>query len=229
MLGMQMPQPKVGTQNQQQSDANAQKFKNQPYLTLAVLQPACGFKTLDAHLQDKSAEIKKEGYGLVPDADRHLSVMVFAVPFPNGQVSRKYAQEALDSLYCIIDQNKDKLTNVEFEYKKMETLGAHKFLTAQFDRVGKKPFFRVYANIVRSFFNIYPNSWMFYGYGMIPHVSVASKMKAAGAATATTIAGKPKKPIKNLKLRHGNRKLEISARWFDPAQNKLVEIKSNSI
>ena len=41
MHGMQLQpaQNPIGTQNQVQSDKNMNKFQNQPYFTLAVLQP----------------------------------------------------------------------------------------------------------------------------------------------------------------------------------------------
>lgn len=226
VFGMQMP---VGTQNQQRSDANQQKFAKQPYLTLAVIQPTPGYLSLESHVKNQTGAIKHAGYGLVPSKDWHLSVMVFAVPFAHQQVSQAYAQQALDSLAQVICGYQNHLTDVEFQYKELKSLGTHKFLAAMYDRVGKKPFFRVYADIVRDFMHIYPDSWMYYGYGMVPHVSVASKMKAAGAATATTIPGAPQAPVKNLLLRHKGRKLEISARYFDTQLNKLVELKSNPI
>ncbi len=230
-VGMQIP---VAKQNQIQSDQNQQLNQQQPFFTVAVLQPATGYLSLEDHVNQQLPTLKAAGYGLVPPKDWHLSVMIFAIPFPNQQPSAQYAQQALDTLSSLLSQKyKDDLTDITFEYKKLETLGNHKFLAAIYDRVGKKPFFRVYANIVRDFFNTYPDSWMFYGYGMLPHISVASKMKAAGPAVQTTIAGAPIKPVKLLNLRHKGqayqRQLEISARWFDPNQKQWVELKSKPI
>lgn len=237
---MQLP---VGRQNQLQSDANAQKYQNQPYFTLAVLQPATGYTSLEAHVNDRLTDIKNAGYGLVPPKDWHLSVMIFAIPFPKGKIDRAYAQEALETLEAILRQGWSQVVNagilqavtdVTFEYKDLKTIGNHKFLVANFERKqGTKPFFRVYGDIARSFFDIYPDSWMYYGYGMMPHISVASKMKAAGAPGATQIPQHPKQPIQDIKLRHQGkayqRKLFITARWFDPATKQMDEIQSQAI
>lgn len=235
LCGMQQP---IGTQNQQQSDANQNKFQNRPFFTLAVLQPATGFKSLEAYINQVQLELKAQGYGVVPPADWHLSVMIFAVPFPQGKIDPAYAQQAMNNLSSIIEKgfspstqqpSVDALTNIVFGFKALKSIGTHKFIVAEFERI-KKPFFRVYGDIVRAFFNTYGDSWMFYGYGMVPHVSVASKMIAAGPAASTSIATKPAQPIKKFKLRHKGkayqRKLEISGRWHDPQQQKMVEIKS---
>lgn len=218
----------VAKQNQQLSDANQQAFANQPYLTLAVIQPTPGYRSLETHVKNQNTAIKNAGYGQVPSQDWHLSVMVFAVPFPQ-QPSLAYAQQALDHLAAIIDGYKKDLSDVEFQYTELKSLGSHKFLVAEYERVGRKPFFSLYADIVHDFMQTYPQSWMYYGYDMVPHVSVASKMKSAGAASATMIQGAPRSPIKNLQLRHKGRKLEISARYFDTNLNKLVELTSNPI
>lgn len=234
-------QKPVGQQNKVQSDANQKQYNNQPFFTLAVLQPATGFKSLEAYVNQVKPTLNAAGYGLMPTAQWHLSVMIFAIPFPHGIIDAEYAQTAMDFLSSIVTHGNSQstgntiinaLTDITFGFKDLKSIGAHKFVVAEFQRK-KKPFFRVYGDIVRSFFNQYPHSWMFYGYGMLPHVSVASKMNAAGPATPTIIAAKPAQPVKDLKLRHKGkayqRKIEINARWYDPQQKKMIELHSKAI
>lgn len=225
-IGNQKP---LGKQNQEQSDANEKKFNQEPFFSIFVLQPTPGYTTLEKYVEDEKAVIKQHGYGLIPSQNWHFSLMAFALPFPNKKISETYVQKAVDDLTKIISGYEQDLTDVEFAYKELTSLGTHKFLTAIYERSGQKPFFRVYADIVHDFMQLYPDSWMFYGYGVKPHVSIASKMKTAGAATATEITDLPRKPIKNFLLRHKGRKLQISARYLDPATKKLVQLPANEV
>ena len=245
MYGMQLQpaQNPIGTQNQVQSDKNMNKFQNQPYFTLAVLQPATGYVSLENYAKAEAQTLKSHGYGLIPFKNWHLSVIVFAVPFLGGKVDPAYVQQALDALEDILKRGQSvsvhqnvlqALTDVTLEYTGLESIGTHKFLVAKFERKpGTKAFFRVYGDIVRSFFNIYPNSWMYYGYGMVPHVSVASKMKGAKVAGPTRINALPPQPVQDIKLRHQGhayqRKLHINARWRNPSTKKMEELKSHGI
>lgn len=235
LQGMPAPKIPIGRQNQLQSDTNQQKFQQNPapFFTLAVLQPTKGYKSLEAHVDAEKGAIKAVGYDdFVDEDDLHLSVIVLAIPFPNGKISPQYVQQAIDALEAILTKYLQELTDVTFEYKDLESIGP-KFIAAIFERTGPKPFFRVYGKILREFFDQYPNSWSFYGYEMKPHVSIAKTPKGAAPVVGSiTIPGAPAKPIRDLNLRHAGRgfqrKLQINARWQD-AKNKWFELQSNSL
>ena len=144
-------QQPVGKQNQQLSDANQKQFQNDPYFTLWVLQPTPGYKTLEAHVKHEKSTMKNYGYGLTPSKNWHLSLIAIAIPFPNKKQSQKYVQKAMDDLTKIVDSYEQDLTDVEFQFKEIKSLGTHKFLVASYERVGKKPFFSIYGDIVHDF------------------------------------------------------------------------------
>ncbi len=224
----------VGRQNQVQSDANQQAFQQQPFFTLAVLQDTTGYTNLADHLKAEQRAIRAAGYDTseVDPKDWHLSVIILAVPFPNGRFSAQYAQNALDALEAIINKHLARLTGVQFKFKELSSIGP-KFLAAMYERVGKKAFYRVYGDIIREFFDLYPNSWSFYGYSMVPHISVAMTPKgSAPVAVPIQIQTAPRKAIPDVELRFTGRayqrKLKIAARYKD-AQNKWVELESNPI
>ena len=104
MQGMQLQpaQTPIGTQNRVQSDKNMNKFQNQPYFTLAVLQPATGYVTLENYVKAEAQTLKSHGYGSIPFKNWHLSVLVFAVPFPGGKVDPAYVQQTLHALEDIL-------------------------------------------------------------------------------------------------------------------------------
>ncbi len=240
LFGMKAPRGQSQTAKQLHSKnaattkANKANYQNQPFFTLNVMQPTPGYFSLNRCVNYLLKGKKfPQGYNKTPDQYWHISTIVIAVPF-KGQPNKQEVLKAMADLGKIIKGYKKSLKRVSYEFKSLESIGTHKFIAAHYGfKKGRTPFLASYAQIIAKFLQKHPNSWMFFGYKTIPHISVASTGNPGGKVKISTKGCKPpkgkNKAVADVKLLHAGRKLFISAGYHDPTTQKMTFLKSKPL
>ncbi len=226
---MELPTGELHQINSQITKANQAQFGKKPYFSLNVMQPTPAYKTLNQCVNYLFQGKKfPTGYGKMPDKDWHISTIVVAIPF-KGQPNKAEVQKAMEKLARIIKKHKATLKGTTFTFKKLESIGKHKFIAAHYDFKNAKhkaTFLKAYAQIINEFLNYYPDAWMMFGYRTIPHVSIAS---TGNPTQKVTISTQKCNPIKDVELMYGTRNLFISAGYYDQQAKKMDFLTSNPI
>ncbi len=153
---------------------------------------------------------------------------------------REIAEEALNVLGEAAQKSLSYLNGVAFSFDRIAGIGTNKFVAAYFGFIrGRLAFFKAYTDIIGDFLEHYPDAWMLYGFDPIPHVSVLEKsydvklqenkpaksqqvaFKGSGRDIQKVFIIVPRETtnlfsdeIRNLKLLHAGRDLEVSARGY---------------